>query len=49
MNGSGGSFELFVYEANHAFMRVGDETAYDEASAKLAWSRAIPFLHANLG
>lgn len=48
VNAAGGSFELFVYEANHAFMRVGDDTAYDAPSAELAWSRAIPFLHAHL-
>ncbi|MFO0613846.1 MAG: dienelactone hydrolase family protein [Polyangiaceae bacterium] len=46
---AGGSFELFVYEANHAFMRAGDPAAYDEASAKLAWSRAVPFLRSHIG
>jgi carboxymethylenebutenolidase len=44
----GGQMELFVYEAGHAFMREGDPSAYDEASATLAWSRAIAFLKQHL-
>lgn len=49
VNAAGGSFEYFLYDANHAFMRAADEVSYDEAAAKTAWSRAIPFLHAHLG
>lgn len=45
VNASGGSFELHMYEAGHAFMRAHDPQAYDAPSAKLAWERAIAFLH----
>jgi carboxymethylenebutenolidase len=43
----GGSMELFVYDAGHAFMREGDASKYDEASAKAAWPRALAFLRAH--
>jgi carboxymethylenebutenolidase len=42
------SFEVFFYEAGHAFMRAKDPSVYDEASSKLAWSRAVPFLKKHL-
>jgi carboxymethylenebutenolidase len=45
----GGSMELFVYDANHAFMRAGDPAVYSAESAALAWPRAVGFLHAHLG
>lgn len=48
VNAAGGSFEYFLYDANHAFMRAHDEVSYDEDAAKAAWGRAIPFLHAHL-
>jgi carboxymethylenebutenolidase len=44
----GGSMELFVYEAGHAFMRADDPTAYDAEAAALAWPRAIAFLKQHL-
>ncbi|MDQ3036527.1 MAG: dienelactone hydrolase family protein [Myxococcota bacterium] len=44
----GGSMELHVYDAGHAFMREKDPSAYDEASAKAAWPRAIAFLKQHL-
>lgn len=46
---SGAPVEFFYYPAGHAFHN--DENAlgtYDEASAKLAWSRAVAFLHQQL-
>lgn len=46
---AGVSFELHFYDAGHAFMRVGDPSAYDETSATLAWSRTMAFLKTALG
>jgi carboxymethylenebutenolidase len=37
VNGAGGSLELHLYEAGHAFMREKDPHAYHTESAKLAW------------
>lgn len=45
----GGSMEVFVYDAGHAFMRDGDATTYSPENAKLAWSRATSFLRTHLG
>ena len=44
----GGAFELFEYDAGHAFMREADPSAYHEPSAKLAWERAFAFLRKTL-
>jgi len=49
VNARGGSMELFVYDAGHAFMREGDPAAYAPEQAKIAWARATEFLHAKLG
>lgn len=49
VNARGGKMELHVYDAGHAFMREGDPKVYDAASAKVAWPRAVTFLHAQLG
>jgi carboxymethylenebutenolidase len=48
INGAGGSMELHVYDAGHAFMRAGDPAVYDEASAAVAWDRTIAFLKKHL-
>jgi carboxymethylenebutenolidase len=45
---SGGSMELHVYDAEHAFMRKSNANIYDPTSAELAWSRAIAFLKKQL-
>ncbi len=45
---NGGAFELFMYDAGHAFMREADPHAYHAESATLAWERAFAFLHAEL-
>lgn len=45
----GREMELHVYDAGHAFMREGDPKVYDAASAQIAWSRAVKYLHAKLG
>ncbi len=44
----GGSMELHVYDAGHAFMRAGDPKTYDAASAGVAWARMLEFLRAHL-
>lgn len=44
----GGSMELHVYDAGHAFMRHGDATTYHPESAGLAWARALEFLRRHL-
>jgi len=40
--------EIHIYEANHAFARVGGPNFHRE-SADLAWKRTLEFLHKNLG
>lgn len=48
VNARGGKMELHIYDAGHAFMREGDPKVYDAASAKIAWPRAVTYLHAHL-
>lgn len=45
---NGGSMELHLYDAGHAFMRVGDARAYHPESAGLAWARTLEFLRRQL-
>jgi carboxymethylenebutenolidase len=46
---SGAEVEFFYYPAGHAFHNDLDKLGtYDEAAAKLAWSRALEFLKANV-
>lgn len=45
---AGARFELHLYDAGHAFLREHDPAAYEPVSAKLAWDRAIAFLHREL-
>lgn len=40
----GGSFEVHVYDAGHAFFNDTRPEAYSAAAAKLAWERTLPFL-----
>jgi carboxymethylenebutenolidase len=40
----GGSMQLQVYDAGHAFVNDTRPEAYDEPSAKLAWQRSVEFL-----
>jgi carboxymethylenebutenolidase len=44
----GGSMELHVYDANHAFMRPGGPN-FSENNAKTAWERTIAFLKKHAG
>jgi carboxymethylenebutenolidase len=37
-------FEIFRYDAQHAFMNESRPTVYDAPSAKLAWDRTLKFL-----
>jgi len=37
-------FELYRYDAQHAFMNEARPKVYDAASAKLAWDRTLKFL-----
>lgn len=48
VNAAGGTFELHVYDANHAFMRTDDPTVYNPAAAALAWQRTLEFLRRHL-
>jgi len=49
MKASGTDYELYIYEgANHAFNNDTNAARYDEAAAKLAWSRTVEFLRKNL-
>ena len=40
----GKPMELCVYDADHAFMRDTDPSAYNADAAKLAWAKTIAFL-----
>jgi carboxymethylenebutenolidase len=42
-------FELYRYDADHAFMNEQRPEVYDPASAKLAWDRTVSFLNKVLG
>ena len=50
LKAAGVKYEMFVYEgANHAFNNDASAERYNEAAAKLAWSRTIALLHQGLG
>jgi carboxymethylenebutenolidase len=38
-------FEIYRYEAHHAFMNEARSEVYDAAAAKLAWARTFSFLN----
>jgi carboxymethylenebutenolidase len=42
-------FEIYRYDAQHAFMNEARPEVYDAASAKLAWDRTLTFLKKALG
>jgi carboxymethylenebutenolidase len=47
---AGVDVEYFYYPAGHAFANDDDHLGtYDAESAQLAWSRALEFLHTQLG
>jgi carboxymethylenebutenolidase len=45
---AGGSIEAHFYDAGHAFFNDSRPTAYDKASASLAWTRTLEFLRRQL-
>jgi carboxymethylenebutenolidase len=45
----GGSMELCVYDADHAFVNDTRPEVYAPEAAKLAWDRTVTFLHRHLG
>ena len=45
----GRHFELFTYDAEHAFMNDTRPEVYDAAAAAAAWARMTSFFHAHLG
>ncbi len=42
-------YQLFTYDAKHAFMNEARPEVYDAAVAKQAWERTIAFLEKNFG
>ena len=44
----GGTMDLYVYDAQHAFMRSTDPSRHDPTSAALAWQRTLAFLRTHL-
>ncbi len=48
LKAAGKSGEIHIYEANHAFARVGGPN-FHQASADLAWKRTLEFLKKHLG
>ena len=45
---AGGSFELYEYDAAHAFFNDSRPQVYNAACAKLAWERSLEFLRSRL-
>ena len=41
-------FELYRYDADHAFMNEQRPEVYNPEAAKQAWDRTITFLHKHL-
>jgi len=45
----GGQMDLYIYDAEHAFMRSTDASKYEPKSAQLAWQRTVDFLRRHIG
>ena len=45
----GGEMDLYIYDAEHAFMRSTDSSRYEPQSAELAWQRTVDFLKRHVG
>lgn len=45
----GGQMDVYIYEAQHAFMRATDPSRYEPKSAALAWQRTVDFLQRHIG
>lgn len=48
LDARGQSMELFIYDADHAFMNDSRPDVYNAEAAKLAWDRTIAFLQKHL-
>lgn len=44
IQGAGGTMELHLYDAEHAFMNEARPEVHDPAAAQQAWTRAVTFL-----
>ena len=49
LTAAGREFELYRYEADHAFANEQRASVHDRAAAELAWGRATTFLRSRLG
>jgi carboxymethylenebutenolidase len=50
LRAAGKTVDIYVYPgAEHAFFNPTRPEAYDEAAARLAWTRTLDFLHRHLG
>lgn len=49
LKAAGKTFEIYRYDASHAFMNEQRPTVHDRAAAELAWSRMLAFLSKHLG
>jgi carboxymethylenebutenolidase len=45
----GGQMEVYIYDAEHGFMRSTDRSKYEPKSAELAWQRTVDFLRTHIG
>ncbi len=44
----GGQMDIYIYDAEHGFMRSTDTSKYEPKSAELAWKRTVDFLHRHI-
>jgi carboxymethylenebutenolidase len=49
MKAGGVNFEIFRYDAQHAFMNEQRPDKHDPVAAKTAWDRALRFLESTIG
>ena len=49
LKAAGKTFEVFRYDADHAFVNEQRMAVHDRHAAELAWGRATAFLHRHLG
>ena len=48
LKAAGKSFELYRYEAQHAFLNSDRKERYEPTAAKLAWDRCLDFFRRHL-
>jgi carboxymethylenebutenolidase len=49
LKAAGKTFEIYRYDASHAFMNEQRPTVHDRAAAELAWDRTLAFLKKHIG